>query len=74
MAKHNVYFNLPTRELGKSDIIIEVFKRAWPKNLEGAPRFKDIGKPSLRVLKETGQTLVDWREFLRNRRSSRDAA
>ncbi|MDP9230246.1 MAG: hypothetical protein M3O67_06210 [Bacteroidota bacterium] len=25
MARHNVYFSLPTRELGKSDIIIEVF-------------------------------------------------
>jgi len=25
MATHNVFFNLPARELGKSDIIIEVF-------------------------------------------------
>lgn len=25
MPKHNVYFNLPARELGYSDIIIEVF-------------------------------------------------
>ena len=25
MAKHNVSFSLPKRELGKSDIIIEVF-------------------------------------------------
>ena len=25
MPKHNVYFNLPARELGNSDIIIEVF-------------------------------------------------
>jgi hypothetical protein len=25
MARHNVYFNLPIRELGKSDIIIEVY-------------------------------------------------
>jgi hypothetical protein len=26
MAIHNVYFNLPARELGNSDIIIEVFR------------------------------------------------
>ena len=25
MPKHNVYFNLPARELGNSDIIIEIF-------------------------------------------------
>jgi hypothetical protein len=25
MATHNVFFNLPARELGNSDIIIEVF-------------------------------------------------
>jgi hypothetical protein len=25
MAKHNVYFNLPTRELGKSDIFIDIY-------------------------------------------------
>jgi hypothetical protein len=25
MPRHNVYFSLPKRELGKSDIIIEVF-------------------------------------------------
>ena len=25
MAKHNVYFNLPPRELGYSDIIVEIF-------------------------------------------------
>ena len=61
------YLNIDRPSHKHADIIIEVFKRAWPKNLEGAPRFKDIGKPSLRVLKETGQTLVDWREFLRNR-------
>ena len=26
MAIHNVFFNLPPRELGKSDIIIEVYR------------------------------------------------
>jgi hypothetical protein len=26
MATHNVYFNLPARELGNSDIIIEVYR------------------------------------------------
>jgi hypothetical protein len=25
MPKHNVYFSLPTRELGNTDIIIEVY-------------------------------------------------
>lgn len=25
MAKHNVFFNLPKRELGKSDLVFEVF-------------------------------------------------
>jgi type IV secretory pathway TraG/TraD family ATPase VirD4 len=50
-----------------ADQIIDSFRRAWPTIQNGAPMFKDVAKPALMALIATGQTLVDLREFLRNK-------
>lgn len=49
-----------------ADNIIEAFRRGWPETLREAPRFLDVSLPSLRILAETQQTLVDYRRFLTN--------
>ena len=47
-----------------ADMVIEAFRRTWPKALAEAPRFSNIALVSLLVLIETGQTLVQLPQLL----------
>ncbi len=50
-----------------ADQVLDSFRRAGPTIQNGAPMFKDVAKPALMTLLVTGKTLVDLREFLRNK-------
>src|SRR6266545_3931429 len=55
-------FDLPPNDV--AEIIIEAFRRTWPRALAEAPRFSNIALVSLLVLIETGQTLAQLPKLL----------
>lgn len=54
--------NLPPYLIAQN--VIEAIRRAWPKELEAAPRFANIALVAMLVLMETRQTLADLPKLL----------